>query len=71
MKILFFSSNTNQLDSENFCFSFYPTCKDNFETLAEKYQDFSFVVVTQKPGVFLVDLENGEITKKVNYLLDT
>ena len=64
MKILFFSSNTNQLDSENFCFSFYPTCKDNFEILAEKYPDFSFVVVTQKPGVFLVDLENGELNEE-------
>ena len=64
MKILFFSSNTNQLDSKNFCFSFFPSCNDMICSLAEKYQNIDFCIVTQKPGVFLLDLENGELVSK-------
>ena len=64
MKILFYNSNTNNTDVANFCYSFFPSAKTDFENLAEKYPEHEFFVVTQKPGVFLLDLENGEFVSK-------
>ena len=64
MKILFYNSNTNNTDVANFCYSFFPSAKTDFEILAEKYPQHEFFVVTQKPGVFLLDLENGELVSK-------
>lgn len=64
MKILFYNSNTNNTDVANFCYSFFPSAKTDFENLAEKYPEHEFFVVAQKPGVFLLDLENGELVSK-------
>jgi len=64
MKILFYNSNTNNTDVANFCYSFFPSAKSDFEILAEKYPEHEFFVVAQKPGVFLLDLENGEFVSK-------
>lgn len=64
MNILFYNSNTNNTDVANFCYSFFPSAKTNFENLAEKYPEHQFFVVAQKPGVFLLDLENGELASK-------
>ena len=64
MKILFYNSNTNNTDVANFCYSFFPSAQSDFENLAEKYPEHEFFVVAQKPGVFLLDLENGELVSK-------
>ena len=64
MNILFYNSNTNNTDVANFCYSFFPSAKIDFENLAEKYPEHEFFVVAQKPGVFLLDLENGELASK-------
>ena len=64
MNILFYNSNTNNTDVKNFCYSFFPSAKTDFENLSEKYPEHEFFVVAQKPGVFLLDLENGELTSK-------
>ena len=34
------------------------------DIIAEKYPEHEFFVVAQKPGVFLLDLENGELVSK-------
>ena len=64
MKILFYNSNTNNTDVANFCYRFFPSAKTDLEKLAEKYPEHEFFVVAQKPGVFLLDLENGELVSK-------
>ena len=64
MNILFYNSNTNNTDVANFCYSFFPSAKTDFENLAKKYPEHQFFVVAQKPGVFLLDLENGELLSK-------
>ena len=64
MNILFYNSNTNNTDVKNFCYSFFPSAKSDFENLSEKYPEHQFFVVAQKPGVFLLDLENGELASK-------
>lgn len=64
MNILFYNSNTNNTDVKNFCYSFFPSAKSDFENLSEKYPEHQFFVVVQKPGVFLLDLENGELASK-------
>lgn len=64
MNILFYNSNTNNTDVANFCYSFFPSAKSDFENLSEKYSEHQFFVVAQKPGVFLLDLENGELASK-------
>lgn len=70
MKILFYNSNTHKIDNKNFSIYLYPSCKNNFDKLVEKYPEHEFIVVTQKPGMFLVDLVEGvplELSEKVSY----
>ena len=70
MKILFYSTNSNHFDCNTFKISSYPTCKDEFEKLVLDFPHHEFFVVTQFPGMFLIDyFEKGKFLKseKVNY----
>ena len=70
MKILFYSTNSNHFDCNTFKISSYPACKDEFEKLVLDFPQHEFFVVTQFPGMFLIDyFEEGKFLKseKVNY----
>lgn len=58
MNIIFYSTNTNSFDSETFKIHYYPRCNENLENLLQKYPQHSFFIVTQKPGMFLLDLDS-------------
>lgn len=70
MKILFYSTNSNYFDCNTFKIFSYPSCKSEFEKLVLDFPQHEFFVVTQFPGMFLIDyFEDGKFLKseKVNY----
>lgn len=58
MKIVFYSTNSNHNKSE-LQFSMLPSCQNQWKLLKEKYPEFDFTVVMQKPGMFLCDDFDG------------
>lgn len=55
MKILFFSSNSNNFDSKNFIITTLPSWKQQFEELKIRHPENQYIAVTQEPGMFLCD----------------
>ncbi|MBQ1197555.1 MAG: ATP-grasp domain-containing protein, partial [Spirochaetaceae bacterium] len=67
MKIIFYSTNSNHFDCNTFKISSYPTCKEEFEKLVLNFPQHEFFVVTQFPGMFLIDyFEDGKFLKSEN-----
>ena len=65
MKIIFYSTNSNHFDCNTFKISSYPTCKEEFEKLVLNFPQHEFFVVTQFPGMFLIDyFENGKFLNR-------
>lgn len=73
MKIVFYSSSTNEYDASAFHYMAYPACCSQLEELAAAHSEHEFAVVARLPAFFLVDLENdGSFTRKahgVEYVL--
>ena len=64
MKILFYSTNSNKFDCKTFKINSFPTCKMEFDELVNCFPEHEFFVVTQTPGMFLIDLFNdGSFSK--------
>lgn len=55
MKILFYSTNSNYYSEGKIDFKMIPTCFEQWNNLKEKFEQHNFVVVMQKPGMFLYD----------------
>ena len=55
MKIVFYSTNSNHYASGKMDFKMLPSCTSQWDMLKAKYPQFAFVVVMQKPGMFLYD----------------
>lgn len=45
-----------------------PSCADEWDNLKQKYPDFNFTVVMQKPGMFLYDDTKDVLSKNVKYI---
>lgn len=54
MKIIFFSTNSNDFDG-TLTTAVLPSIKSQWEMLREKFPQHDFLIVTQRPGMFLVD----------------
>lgn len=65
MRIVFYSTNSNHYASGKKDFKMLPSCADQWALLKSKYPQFDFVVVMQKPGMFLYD-DNQEIKESEN-----
>ena len=66
MKILFYSTNSNKFDCKTFKINSFPTCKMEFDELVNCFPEHEFFVVTQTPGMFLIDLfDDGSFSKSV------
>lgn len=59
MKILFFSTNSNFFDTNIFRLQL-PVHQFFWERLVEKFPDDEFIVATQSPGMFLLDISGGK-----------
>ncbi|QTQ14691.1 ATP-grasp domain-containing protein [Treponema parvum] len=64
MNIVFYSSNSNRFDGSSVSFKTKPSCKSEWDDLAKKYPEHNFFIVTQMPGMFLLDIEKNEIREK-------
>ena len=59
MKIIFYSTNSNQFDDTTFHINTFPSANDIFNKFTENHPDDDFYVVTQKPCFFLPDNINN------------
>ncbi len=58
MKILFYSTNSNAYDEENYIITARPSWHEQIKTLTETFPEDEFIFVTQKPGMFIADYED-------------
>lgn len=64
MRILFYSTNSNRYDGEKTNLRTLPSFASQWENLAEKHPEHQFLIATQLPGTFLLDVKNNEIAQK-------
>ncbi len=64
MNILFYSTSSSIFDAQTAITKSFPSCAADFEQLAQKYPEHSFIIATQLPGMFLVDTEEQTIFPK-------
>lgn len=64
MRILFYSTNSNRYDGEKTNLRTLPSFAGQWENLAEKHPEHHFLIATQLPGTFLLDVKNNEIAQK-------
>ena len=72
MKILFYSTNSNHFDGNTFKIKTIPSCKTQWEQLCNIYPEHEFIVITQLPAMFLLDLENNSVKdpcSKIKYFI--
>ncbi|MGP1586748.1 MAG: ATP-grasp domain-containing protein [Treponemataceae bacterium] len=55
MRIVFYSTNSNNYFPEKVIYKMFPTCASQWKNLKEKFFEHEFIVVMQKPGMFLWD----------------
>lgn len=66
MKIVFYSTNSTFYDSLTFHYFYFPKCKTKLEDLKRTFPNFDFIIVTQEPGMFLLDLKKSGEFEKAN-----
>lgn len=64
MNILFYSTSSLIFDAQTAITKSFPSCAFEFEQLAQKYPEHSFIIATQLPGMFLVDSSEQDIFPK-------
>ena len=72
MKILFYSTNSNHFDGNTFKINTLPSWKNQWEQLCNIYPEHEFIIITQLPGMFLLDLENNSVKEscsKIKYFV--
>lgn len=72
MRIVLYSTNSNYFDGTKFYYKNFPLNKTELDSLCQKFPEHTFIVATQLPGMFLLDLEENEIkekSSKVEYVI--
>ena len=64
MRILFYSTNSNQYDGKAIKTTTLPSWAEQWDSLARSHTEHEFIIATQLPGMFLLDVNGNEITKK-------
>lgn len=63
MRVLFYSTSSSNYD-ENLVSKNFPSNADELQTLALKYPEHEFIIATQLPGMFLIDISDKEGVQK-------
>lgn len=66
MKIVFYSTNSNLYNCEDFETKTIPSCASRWDLLAEEYSKHEFYILTQLPGMFMLDLQKKSVLKSKN-----
>lgn len=72
MNLLFYSTSSNIFDGKNTNLETRPLLSLQWETLAQKNPEHKFIIATQLPGMFLLDVKENQIAQKaqnVEYFL--
>ena len=64
MRIVVYSTNPGRFDAADFEITSFPLRASEWETVASAYPEHQFVLATQLPGSFLLDLSGGGIGRK-------
>ena len=66
MKVVFYSTNSNEFDGNVMHYRTFPSCREQFEKLASSFPEHRFAVVTQLPGMFLLDVCGSSVQEKAD-----
>lgn len=64
MRILFYSTNSNNFDGKSTSLETRPFLAEQWENLAKNHPEHEFLIATQLPGMFLIDVKENEISRK-------
>ena len=64
MRILFYSTSSNFYDGEKIKTTTKPSWAEQWDFLAQHHPEHEFVIATQLPGMFLLDVAGNEIAEK-------
>ena len=64
MRIVVYSTNSNRFEAADYEITSFPSRADEWEAVASLYPEHQFVLTTQLPGSFLVDLSGGGLGEK-------
>ena len=64
MRILFYSTNSSLYDGEKILTKTLPSWAEQWDSLAKKQPEHEFVIASQLPGMFMLDLKGNEIAQK-------
>ena len=66
MKVVFYSTNSNEFDGNVMHYRTFPPCREQFVKLASSFPEHRFAVVTQLPGMFLLDVCGSSVQEKAD-----
>ncbi len=72
MRIVFYNTKSNVYESAYSHYSYFPKRADVWDALALQYPQHEFILVSKLPGMYLLDVENGEVVhspQNVRYVL--
>ncbi|MCR5622790.1 MAG: ATP-grasp domain-containing protein [Treponema sp.] len=64
MRIVVYSTNSNRFEAADYEITSFPTRAREWEAVASAYPEHRFVLATQLPGSFLLDLSGGGLGEK-------
>lgn len=60
MKIILYSTNSNHFDENSYFIKNIPSWNKQKKSLQKKYPEYQFIFITQKPALFLADINESE-----------
>ncbi|MBQ3800990.1 MAG: hypothetical protein II837_11920, partial [Treponema sp.] len=64
MRIVVYSTNSNRFEAADYEITSFPSRAHEWEAVASAYPEHRFVLATQLPGTFLLDLSGGGLGEK-------
>lgn len=68
MKVVFYSSNSNYFDGSTFHYYNYPSNTKRLNDFLLSRTDLEVIIITQLPGLFLLDIYNNELSEKSDFI---
>lgn len=66
MRIVVYSTNSNRFEAADYEITSFPSRASEWEAVASSYPEHQFVLATQLPGSFLLDLSGGGLGEKAS-----
>ena len=64
MRILFYSTSSNRYDGSLIKTAAFPAWAEQWDALAHSHAEHEFIIATQLPGMFLLDVEGNGISRR-------